>query len=115
MGTPFSWEYNEELAPEQRKWTGFETSHKTQYINFSFNNNQAPSEIIVYGYKVEDVVEEIPERKEHKKKSLEHFVGMNAFINDGNFKAEAFEAKIREYAKKFENKGHKVNITMVLS
>ena len=38
-----------------------------------------------------------------------------AFINDSNLTAEAFEAKIREYAKKFENKGHKVNITMVLS
>ncbi len=96
MGTPFTWEYNEELAPEVRKWTGFETNYKTRYINFSFNNNQAPSEIIVYGYKVEDVVEEIPERKEHKKKSLEHFVGMNAFINDGNDVLRAVNY-IREY------------------
>ena len=38
-----------------------------------------------------------------------------AFINDSNMKNETFEQKIRDYAKKFENKGHKVNITMVLS
>ena len=37
MGTPFSWEYDETLAPDVRKWTGFETEYKTRYINFSFN------------------------------------------------------------------------------
>lgn len=36
-----------------------------------------------------------------------------AFINDEGLKTETFEAKIREYAKKFENKGYKVNITII--
>ena len=84
MGTPFTWEYNEELAPEVRQWTGFETSYKTRYINFSFNNNQAPSEIVIYGYKVEDIDLSIPERKEHKRSDLSKFVGMNGFVNDGD-------------------------------
>ena len=96
MGTPFSWEYNEELAPEVRKWTGFETSYKTRFINFSFNNNQAPSEILIYGYKVEDVDLTPPERKEHKSSDLSNFVGMNAFINDADDINRAV-TYIREY------------------
>jgi hypothetical protein len=38
-----------------------------------------------------------------------------AFINDSGMTNETFEQKIKDYVKKFENKGHKVNITMVLS
>ena len=37
------------------------------------------------------------------------------FINNEELNNETFENKIREYAQKFENKGYKVNITMVLS
>jgi len=96
MGTPFSWEYDNYLVPEQRKWTGFETPFQTQYINFSFNNNQAPSEILIYGYKVRGIKTPLPRRKRHKKKSLEHFVGMNAFINDGDDVLRAVKY-IREY------------------
>ncbi len=96
MGTPFSWEYNEELAPEQRKWTGFETSFKTRYISFSFNNNQAPSEILIYGYKVENIDLTPPPKKPHKKKDLGSFVGMNAFINDADDINRAVNY-IREY------------------
>jgi hypothetical protein len=36
-----------------------------------------------------------------------------AFINDGGLKTETFEAKIKEFAKKFENKGHNVTITII--
>ena len=96
MGTPFSWEYNEELAPKVREWTGFETSYKTQYINFSFNNNQAPSEIVIYGYEVAPSPEVIPEKKEHKPSDLSEFVGMNAFVNDGDDVLRAV-TYIREY------------------
>ncbi len=96
MGTPFKWEYDEQLAPEVRKWTGFETSHKTQFINFSFNTNQAPSEIIVYGYKVEDVVNDVPERAPQVFKKLDKFVGMNAFVNDADDICRAV-TYIREY------------------
>ena len=114
MGTPFSWEYDEQLAPEVRKWTGFETSYKTQYINFSFNNNQAPSEILIYGYKVEDVDKTIPERKPHKKSKLTHFVGMNAFINDADDINRAV-TYIREYHPwtwTCEGEGNDVSISM---
>lgn len=96
MGTPFSWEYNEDLAPEQRKWTGFETKHVTEYINFTFNNNQAPSEIIVYGYEVGPSTNVIPERKEHKFSDLSEFVGMNGFVNDGDDVLRAV-TYLREY------------------
>jgi hypothetical protein len=96
MGTPFNWEYNEELAPEKRKWTGFETNAQTEYINFSFNNNQAPSEIIIYGYKVAPSTQVIPEKKEHKFSDLSEFVGMNAFVNDGDDVLRAV-SYIREY------------------
>ena len=36
-----------------------------------------------------------------------------AFINNIGLKTETFEAKIKEVAKKFENKGHKVTITLI--
>ena len=96
MGTPFKWEYDEELAPEVRKWTGFETKHETQFINFSFNNNQAPSEIIVYGYKVKDIDNTPPERAPQVFKKLDKFVGMNAFVNDADDICRAV-SYIREY------------------
>ena len=96
MGTPFSWEYDEELAPEVRKWTGFETKYETQYINFSFNNNQAPSEIVIYGYKVRDIEKDVPERAPQTFKKLDKFVGMNAFVNDADDICRAV-TYIREY------------------
>lgn len=96
MGTPFSWEYDEELAPGVREWTGFKTEYKTEYINFTFNNNQAPSEIIIYGYEIGPSANIIPERKEHKFSDLSEFVGMNAFINDGDDILRAV-SYIREY------------------
>ena len=96
MGTPFSWEYDELLAPEVRKWTGFETKYETQFINFSFNNNQAPSEIVIYGYKVKDIVKDVPERAPQKFKKLDKFVGMNAFVNDADDICRAV-TYIREY------------------
>ena len=36
-----------------------------------------------------------------------------AFINDGNLKTEAFEIKLKDYVKKFEDKGYNVTITLV--
>ena len=96
MGTPFSWEYDEELAPEVRKWTGFETKYETQYINFSFNNNQAPSEIVIYGYKVRDIEKDVPKRAPQTFKKLDKFVGMNAFVNDADDICRAV-TYIREY------------------
>ncbi|MBO5287210.1 MAG: hypothetical protein J6B34_03715 [Clostridia bacterium] len=96
MGTPFSWEFVKELVPEDKKWTGFETPCETQYINFSFNNNQAPSEILIYGYKVKDIKKTVPRRKKQTFKKLDKFVGMNAFINDADDINRAV-TYIREY------------------
>jgi len=84
MGTPFSWEFDNTFIPEEKKWCGFKAEFKTEYINFTFNNNDAPSEIIVYGYKVAKSNEVIPERKPHSNTDMSHFIGMNAFINDGD-------------------------------
>lgn len=36
-----------------------------------------------------------------------------AFINDGGLKTETFEAKIKEFAKRFENSGYNVTITII--
>lgn len=38
-----------------------------------------------------------------------------AFINNGGLKNETFEWKINEYVQKFKDKGHKVDIKMILS
>lgn len=35
------------------------------------------------------------------------------FINDGGLKTETFEAKIKEFAKRFENSGYNVTITII--
>ncbi len=96
MGTPFSWEFNEVFVPKMQEWCGFKAGADTRYINFSFNNNDAPSEILIYGYKISDINEEIPERKPHKKTDMRAFIGMNAFINDGEDICRAVNY-IREY------------------
>lgn len=96
MGTPFSWELQKVFVPEGQKWCGFKIDFDTQFINFSFNNNQAPSEILLYGYKVKTVKKVIPERKEHPKTDMRKFVGMNAFVNDGDDISRAVNY-IREY------------------
>ena len=51
MGTPFVWETEHNVRPEEKKWCGFPLNCETEYIQFSFNNNVAPSEIVLYGYK----------------------------------------------------------------
>ena len=38
---------------------------------------------------------------------------MFELYNNEGLKTETFEAKIKEYAKKFENKEHKIAITLV--
>ena len=38
-----------------------------------------------------------------------------AFINSGGIQDETFEQMIKDYVKKFEENGHKVNITTVLN
>ncbi|MBR7100887.1 MAG: hypothetical protein IKC74_01220 [Clostridia bacterium] len=96
MGTPFTWEFDKEFVPEMQKWCGFKAEAETQYINFTFNNNDAPSEIIIYGYKVKDVIKVVPERAPHAKTNMNGFVGMNAFINDGDDICRAVNY-IREY------------------
>ncbi|MBQ8393682.1 MAG: hypothetical protein IJX51_07950 [Clostridia bacterium] len=96
MGTPFTWEYNEIFIQEFQKWTGFEVNFDTRYINFTFNNNDAPSEIIVYGYKLEEINEPIPEPAKRERIKLDKFVGMNGFVNDADDISRAC-TYIREY------------------
>jgi len=96
MGIPFSWEFDKEFIPEMQKWSGFEVGFDTKYINFEFNNNNAPSEIILYGYKIKDVDERIPERTKHPRIKLDKFVGMNGFVNDADDISRAC-SYIREY------------------
>ena len=96
MGTPFKWEYNETFVSEDKKWTHFKTEYQTEFIQFKFNNNIAPSEIVVYGYKIKDIEEEIPERKPHAKTDMSKFIGINAFVNDADDVSKTANY-IREY------------------
>ncbi|MBR7100886.1 MAG: hypothetical protein IKC74_01215 [Clostridia bacterium] len=96
MGTPFTWEFDKEFVPDMQKWCGFDTNFDTRYVNFEFNNNEAPSEIIIYGYKTEELNEVIPPITKHKKIKLDKFVGMNGFVNDADDISRAC-SYIREY------------------
>ena len=96
MGTPFTWEFDKEFVPEMQKWCGFDANFDTRYVNFEFNNNEAPSEIIIYGYKTEELNEVIPPITKHKKIKLDKFVGMNGFVNDADDISRAC-SYIREY------------------
>lgn len=96
MGTPFKWELDKIITPEGQKWCNFKIDFDTQFINFTFNNNIAPSEMLLYGYKVKNVTREVPEKKQHAKTKLGEFVGMNAFINDADDINRAVNY-IREY------------------
>jgi hypothetical protein len=96
MGTPFAWEFDKEFTQKKQEWCGFDVNFDTRYVNFTFNNNDAPSEILLYGYKIADVEEEptIPYKKERIK--LDKFVGMNGFVNDADDISRAC-TYIREY------------------
>lgn len=96
MGTPFKWELDKIFTPEGQKWCGFKIDFDTQYINFTFNNNIAPSEILLYGYKVKNISPKVPAKKPHAKTKLGEFVGMNAFVNDADDINRAVNY-IREY------------------
>jgi len=96
MGTPFTWEFSKEYTQKKQEWCGFDVNFDTRYVNFTFNNNDAPSEILLYGYKIADVEDEpiVPYKKERIK--LDKFVGMNGFINDADDISRAC-TYIREY------------------
>ena len=81
-GTPFAWEHEKTVRPAERTWCGFELGFETEFIHFAFNNNEAPSEIVLYGYKTGEPAA-IPPRGTHQMgKKLDKFFGINAFIND---------------------------------
>ena len=84
MGTPFTWEFTKEFTQSCKTWSNMEAGFDTRYVNFVFNNNEAPSEIILYGYKVEDVCEKIPDPVDKKPFKLDKFVGTNGFVNDSD-------------------------------
>ena len=96
MGTPFTWEYDKEFIQKKQEWSKLDVGYQTQYINFTFNNNDAPSEILVYGYKVKENELTVPERKPHKRIKLNKFVGINGFVNDAD-DISRVASYIREY------------------
>lgn len=96
MGTPFSWEYVNKFTQKKQVWSIMEVGFDTRYINFSFNNNEAPSEILLYGYKVKEISEKIPDPVDKKPFKLDKFVGMNGFVNDADDIAGAC-TYLREY------------------
>ena len=63
MGTPFKWELDKIITSEGQKWCGFKIDFDTQFINFTFNNNIAPSEMLLYGYNGKNVAREVLEKK----------------------------------------------------
>ena len=81
-GTPFKWENDTTVRPAEKTWCGFDLGYETEFIRFSFNNNVAPSEIVLYGYKTGEPAP-VPPRGTHATgKTLDKFFGINAFIND---------------------------------
>ena len=94
-GTPFAWENEKVIFPKGRDWGTYPIEATTQFLNFRFNHNTAPGQIVLYGYRVGEEPKEaepveIPARK------LTHFFGVNGYINDAD-DIHSVSTYVREY------------------
>lgn len=79
-GTPFKYEFSKTSTGEKYKWTRIDIGGDYRYVNLSFKNGQAPTEILFYGYEVGERDEINTES--HKSKPFSYFLGINGNIGD---------------------------------
>ena len=79
-GTPFAYENEFKIESSSKKWNRLEIGEKTRYIDITFQNGKAPSEVIIYGYQT-GKPDKINTEK-HNYKTFEYFLGMNGNTQD---------------------------------
>ncbi len=79
-GTPFAYENQFKLDSSTKKWNCLEIGEKTRYIELTFQNGKAPSEVMIYGYRTGEP-EEINTAK-HNYKTFDYLLGINGNTED---------------------------------
>ena len=79
-GTPFDYENEFNLTSSQKKWNRIEINKKTRYIDLTFQNGKAPSEVIIYGYSVGKT--DKVNTKAHNYKTFDYLLGINGNTQD---------------------------------
>ena len=94
-GTPFAWENEKVIFPKGRSWGTYMLDATAQFLNFRFNFNAAPAQIVLYGYRVGEEPREA-EPTEIPMKKLTNFFGVNGYINDAD-DIHSVSTYVREY------------------
>lgn len=79
-GTPFAYENEFKVEGSTKQWNKIEIGMETRYIDLTFQNGKAPSEVIIYGYQTGEP-EEINTVK-HNYKTFDYLLGINANTED---------------------------------
>ena len=79
-GTPFAYENEFNLTNSSKKWNCLEINSETRYIELTFQNGKAPSEVIFYGYQTgkPDPVN----TEKHNYKTFDYLLGINGNTED---------------------------------
>ena len=79
-GTPFAYENKIELKDSQGKWNKIEVNQETRYLDLTFQNGKAPSEVLIYGYQTGDA--DPINTEKHNYKTFDYLLGMNGNTED---------------------------------
>lgn len=79
-GTPFAYENEFNLTNSAKKWNCLEINSKTRYIDLTFQNGKAPSEVVFYGYQTGEP--EPINTKKHNYKTFDYLLGINGNTED---------------------------------
>lgn len=79
-GEPFKYDKTFTYTCEKMSWSCVDIKLKTRYLNIKFNNGQASSEVLMYGFRTGeyDTINTEP----HKYKTFDYFLGMCGNQND---------------------------------
>ena len=79
-GTPFAYENAITYENGTKKWNKIEINQETRYLDLTFQNGRAPSEVLIYGYKTGEGDPINTEPRQNK--TFSYLLGMNGNTED---------------------------------
>lgn len=79
-GEPFNYDNSITYTCDAMSWSQVDFKFKTRYINVKFNNGQAASELLLYGYRTGKY--DAVNTEKHDYKTFDYFLGMNGNQSD---------------------------------